>query len=149
MPRQYLLNLSLECRRALENIIQKGADWRARQRAETLILLDDGLSTADVAQIVGIHARTVGSTRAAWFESGLDSLVDAPRSGARKKLSSEQVDRLVATAQAEPLTARELLAKHLADGGTPVHLNTIRAQVKAAGMVWKRTRLSLKKAEMK
>lgn len=149
MPRKYLLNLSSESRQALEEIIQRSPNWRQRQRAQTLILLDDGLTTADVARLVGIHSRTVGNTRAGWFEGGLDSLLDAPRSGAPRKLSPEQIDTLVGAASAYPLTARELLAKHLADGGTPVHLNTIRTRIKANGLVWKRTRLSLKKAETK
>jgi transposase len=149
MPRKYLLNLSSECRRALEEIIQRGPNWRQRQRAQTLVLLDDGLTTADVARLVGIHSRTVGNTRAGWFESGLDSLADAQRSGAPRKLSPEQIDRLIVAANAEPLTARELLARHLEDGGAPVHLNTIKARIKATGMVWKRTRFSLKKVETK
>ncbi len=149
MPRVYLLSLSPENREALKDIIKRGADWRQRQRANTLILLDDGLATADVAELVGVHAHTVRSTRRGWFKSGFDSLVDAPRCGAPKKLSPEQVDKIVAAAGAGPYTAKELLAKHVEDGGTPVHLNTIKARIKAGGLVWKRTRASLKKVEMK
>ncbi|MFM2065134.1 MAG: hypothetical protein RLZZ584_43 [Pseudomonadota bacterium] len=147
MPIKYLIDLGPECRKTLEEVIQKGADWRQRQRAQTLILLDDGWSAADVARLVDIHVRTVGSTRRAWFKTGLDCLVDAPRCGAPRKVSPEQLDKIVAAAEAEPLTARELLAKHVADGGTPVHLNTIKGRIKAAGMVWKRTRTSLEKVE--
>lgn len=149
MPRIYLISLSQENRETLKDIVQRGADRRQRQRAQTLIFLDDGLATADVAQLVGIHAHTVRSTRKNWFKSGFDSLVDAPRCGAPTKLSPEQVDKIVAAASTEPLTAKELLAKHLADGGAPVHLNTIKARIKASGLVWKRTRASLKKVETK
>ena len=50
-------------------------------------------------------------------------------------------------ARSEPLTAKALLAKHVEDGGTLVHLNTLTGALKAAGFVWKRTRHSLKKKE--
>jgi len=149
MPRVYVLNLDPAVRESLEEIIRRGTDWRQRQRAQTLILLDDGFATADVARLVGIHARTVGNTRRDWFNMGMDCLIDAPRCGAPKKLSDEQLDKIIDAANAEPLSARELLAIHLADGGTPVHLNTIKTRIKAVGLLWKRTRTSLKKVETK
>ena len=49
----------------------RGENWRERQRAQTLLHLDDGLSSSDVAQIVGIHAYTVSRTRRDWFADGL------------------------------------------------------------------------------
>jgi transposase len=148
MPRKYLLNLRPDDRVALEEIIKKGSDWRQRERAQTLILLDDELPTAEVARLVDIHRRTVGTTRRDWFMNGLKSLVDAPRCGAPRKLSPQQIDKIVVAASSEPLTAKELLARHVADGGAAVHLNTIKARLKATGLVWKRTRHSLKKVEM-
>ena len=48
---------------SLERNTDRGINWRARQRAHTLILLDDGLNMAEVAAKIGIHVRTVGSTR--------------------------------------------------------------------------------------
>jgi hypothetical protein len=62
-------------------------------------------------------------------------------------MTPEHVANIVLAASTQPLTARQLLAKHLADGGAPVHLNTLCAALKASGMVWKRTRHSLKKKE--
>ena len=147
MPRKFILNLGVENRRVLEEIIARGANWRQRQRAQTLIFLDDGIEPTDVAQIVGIHVRTVNTTRRDWFRHGHESLIDAARSGAPKKMTPEQITNMVLAASTEPLTARQLLAKHVADGGAPVHLNTLSAALKASGMVWKRTRHSLKKTK--
>jgi transposase len=89
---------------------------------------------------------TVGTTRSRWLDSGLESLADLPRSGAPRKLRAEDVERLVGWAKAEPLTAPCLLARHEEHGGPHVHLNTLVATLKASGLVWKRTRHSLKKA---
>lgn len=148
MPRKVTFNLCPEDREVLENIISRGANWRQRQRAQTLIELDDGRSTNEVAQSVGIHSRTVAITRRYWLKDGVDSLVDEVRCGAPRKITPEQIVDLVAAATTQPLTARELLAKHLAQGGAPVHVNTLSAALRAAGMVWKRTRHSLKKDAM-
>ena len=147
MSRIFVLNLVLKARSALEEIVARGENWRERQRAQTLLHLDDGLSTADVAQIVGIHAYTVSRTRRDWLSEGLGSLRDSARSGAPKKITPEQLAKIVDAATAEPLTARELLARHLDDGGAKIHIRTLRAALHSSGMVWKRTRHSLKKKE--
>ena len=84
-----------------------------------------------------------------WRQNALASLVDKPRSGAPQKLNSGYVQRLVQWARDEPLTASALLARHLDSGGPSVHVNTLVAKLKASGLVWKRTRHSLKKAEAK
>ena len=104
---------------------------------------------AEVAAKIGIHVRTVGSTRTSWILAGMDSLADLERSGAPRKISPEELEKLVALAGAEPMSARALLAKHTGDGGIPVHLNTLTKALKEAGLLWKRTRHSLKKKETK
>ena len=62
-------------------------------------------------------------------------------------MTAEQVAKLVLAASLEPLTARQLLDRHVGDGGVLVHVSTLSAALKASGMVWKRTRHSLKKDE--
>ncbi len=145
MSRKFTLSLSRENRSRLQHIVDRGTNWRERERAETLILLDGALSMQEVADAIGVNVRTVGSTRLAWLKYGVDSLADLPRSGAPKKISQQQVENLLIHADAEPKSARQLLAKHVEDGGAPVHLNTLMGALKAAGLVWKRTRHSLKK----
>ena len=149
MPKRATLSLLPEDRLCLQNIVERGADWRKRERSKTLILLDDGLSMREVSEIVDIDIRTVGLTRMDWLQRGFESLVDAPRSGAPKKITDEQLGKILEAAKQEPLTAKALLAKHVALGGTLVHVNTITKALKNAEFVWKRTRSSLKKNETK
>ena len=141
------LQLTSDDRGRLQWIVLRAENWRERERAKTLILLDDGLSMAQVANEVGIHVRTVGFTRQDWLARRFESLVDKPRSGAPQKISLEQLSKVLEAARSEPLTAKALLAKHVENGGTLVHLNTLKDALKAAGFVWKRTRHSLKKKE--
>jgi transposase len=133
----------------LQNIIDRGTNWRERERAKTLILFDDGQSMKVIAETVGIDIRTVGLTRMDWLKRGFESLVDAPRTGAPKKITPEQLEKLLDAAEKEPLTAKALLAKHVDAGGTVVHVNTLTKALKRAQFVWKRTRSSLKKNETK
>ena len=149
MPRKVTLNLSSADRSYLENIVARGTNWRERDRSNTLILLDDGLSMHEVAAAVGVHTRTVGLTRMNWLKRKFDSLMDNFRSGAPRKISPEELKKLQEAATLEPLTATALLAKHIEGGGKPVHVNTVRDAMKRSKFVWKRTRSSLKKKEMK
>ena len=139
------LELDEVSRRRLETIVRRGQNWRERQRAQTLLLLAEGMSRQEVAHELGLHVRTVGSTRSRWLEGGLDSLGDLPRSGAPRKLGVQHVERIVEWATTQPLTAAGLLARHNDVGGPHVHINTLVATLKQAGLVWKRARYSLKK----
>ena len=145
MPRVYILNLQSEDRAALEAVVSRGENWRCRERAQTLLLLDDGVSAFDAANKLGINFRTVYTTRRNWIREGFASLPDLPRSGAPKKITSDELAKIVAMAIAAPLTAKELLAKHVQNGGAVVNVGTLTAALKLSGMVWKRTRHSLKK----
>ena len=141
------INFSLreEARKGLERIVRRGQNWRERERAQTLLLLDEGLFPEEVAAKLGLHVRTVGTTRNRWMETAWESLADLPRSGAPRKLAPEQIERIAAWARDKPLSAPELLAKHKEHGGVAVHPSTLQAALKASGLVWKRTRHSLKK----
>jgi len=54
----------------LQNIVDRGTNWRERERAKTLILFDDGQSMSVISETVGIDIRTVGLTRMDWLKRG-------------------------------------------------------------------------------
>ena len=143
------LELDEVSRKRLEGVVRRGRNWRERERAQTLLLMAQGMSRQEVARELGLHVRTVGTTRSAWLASGLDALGDLPRSGAPRKLGVAHVERIVEWAVAEPLTAAGLMARHQDAGGPQVHLNTLVGTLKEAGLVWKRARYSLKKVAMR
>lgn len=147
MPRVIVMSLASDARDAMRVIVARGKDWRQRQRAQTLLYLNDGMSAVEVARLLDIHVGTVMRVRRNWFADGMDCLVDLPRSGAPRKISEEQTQQLVALASAQPMSAKQLLAKHVESGGVAVHLNTLTSALHKAGLVWKRTRHSLKKTK--
>ena len=56
------LKLSTTDRISLQRIIDRGENWRERERSKTLVLLDDGLTMREVSDVIGIDIRTVGLT---------------------------------------------------------------------------------------
>lgn len=131
----------------LQAVVRSDAPWRQRERAQTVVLLGQGRTPEEVAQVLGLNTRTVFERRRAWLERGMESLVDAPRCGAPPRLTSEEQARLVQWAREEPQSVPQLLARHVAAGGREVHPATLAKVLKAAGLVWKRTRTSLLKKE--
>jgi transposase len=145
MGKSKLLYLSEENRSVLEEIYKRDPNWRIRERAQTLLLLDDKFSRIEVAEHVGINLRTVGTTMNEWLKNGIYSLSDRPRYGAPSKINSEERAFLKKAATEEPLSAKDLLKKHIDNGGKKVHSNTIMNAIKSLGFVFKRTRHSLEK----
>lgn len=140
--------LSEEDKWALERVYKKSPDWRARERAKTLLLLGQGLLRREVAQLQDLNVGTVGQTWQRWCQDGMDGLSDKPRSGAPRKLDETAVKRLAQWAQKKALSAPELLLQHTEAQGVPVHVETLIRYLKEEGLVWKRTRHSTKKSEM-
>ena len=68
MPRVYILNLQSEDRAALEAVVSRGENWRCREQAQTLLLLDEGVSAFDTAKKLGLK-----------FPEGLRTAADGHR----------------------------------------------------------------------
>lgn len=139
--------LNEQDRLALEQVVRKSPDWRARERAKTLLLLCQPLLSREVAKVQDLNICTVRDTWQRWLKEGMACLHDKPRSGAPSKLDQAAVDRLLQWAREEPLSATELLQRHVQAQGEPIHVETLTRILKANGLVWKRTRHSLKKSE--
>ena len=78
--------LSEEDRLALEQVVRKSPDWRARERAKTLLLLCQPLLSREVAKVQDLNICTVRDTWLHGLQEGMASLYDTQRSGAPHKL---------------------------------------------------------------
>ena len=58
-----VLKLGEASRVELEWVVKRGENWRERERAQTLLLLDQGVFAQEVAHQLGVNVRTVGTTR--------------------------------------------------------------------------------------
>ncbi len=76
-------------RAACEALLRLGTtEQRIARRAQGLLLLADGLTTADVARLLGLHERTVFKWKRRFAVTDPTTrLADAPRSGRPLSLS--------------------------------------------------------------
>ncbi len=65
------------------------------QRARAILLAADGLNNTVVAAQLGWARRTVGKWRQRFLDKGLDGLLDEPRPGTPRRVSDDEVERVI------------------------------------------------------
>jgi transposase len=70
-------------------------------RARIILACVDGRSNGEVAEDLGVTRQTVGKWRQRFLEKRLNGLVDAPRPGAPRTITDEDVERVIAKALEE------------------------------------------------
>lgn len=84
-------------------------------RARIVLLAADGLSNTAIARPLSTTPHTVGKWRRRYLAAGVDGLLDEPRPGTPRKLSDEEVERvLTLTLQATPADATHWSTRSLA-----------------------------------
>lgn len=110
-------------------------------------MFSSGVPAREIARRQELTLEAVYEKRYRWLDKRTAGLSDAPCSGAPLKLSPEQVEQLKVSATLEALTAPELVTRLEEKFGIRVHRNTLTGVLKRAGLVWRRTRHSLKKRD--
>ena len=114
---RYVVELSDEERTQLQELTRRGqARLRRVKRAQILLAADQGCRDVAIAATVGVGTSTVYRVKRRFVEGCLEAaLNEAPRDGAKRKLSGRQETLLVAVACSDPPPGRarwtlELLA---------------------------------------
>jgi len=141
------LELSADERAKLQEVVAKGSNWRVRQRAQTLLYFNDGLSAKDIMALQDLNIDTVYDRRKNWLSQGFTFLYDMHRSGAPPKLNVIHYDQIKTWAENEALTGPAIVARLKEEYGVDVSINTVLGALKKLNFVWKRTRHSLKKTK--
>ena len=139
------LELSADDRAKLQEVVAKGRDWQARQRAQTLLYFNNGLSAKDIMALQDLNIDTVYDRRKNWLSKGFAFLYDVHRCGAPPKLNAIHREQITIWAEKEALTAPAIVARLKEECNVSVSVGTVSNALKALGFVWKRTRLWLKK----
>lgn len=129
---KHTIKLSAQQRRQLKNITTKGRhNARVIKRAQVLLASHRGSTDTDIAAQVDVSVRTVERVRKRYTADGLDrALYDAPRPGAKRKLTDKAEARLVAIACSQPPTGHEhwtleLLRQRLVKDGVVESISTV------------------------
>ena len=104
MKIKYIINLSEEERRGLEQMTRKGkAPVREVKRAQILLHANEDKTDKAVAEALHVAEATVFRTRRRCVEQGLEAaLNESPRPGKQRKLNGKQEAFLVAVACSQP-----------------------------------------------
>ena len=85
------------------------------QRSRIVLGCADGLDSVEVARRVGVHQATVGKWRKRFLDHRLDGLIDEPRPGAPRKITDDDVERVVVkTLEEKPPDATHWSTRDLA-----------------------------------
>jgi len=100
MPKKkYVVDLSAEERATLEHLLRGGKTGaRKLTRARILLKAAAGLSDDAMAAALDVGTATVARTRQRFVEANLGALDEAPRPGARRKLTGKQEAHVIAVA---------------------------------------------------
>jgi len=105
------LELSVDERAKLQEIVEKGSDWRARQRAQTLLYFNDRWSAKAIVEQQDLNIDMVYDRRKNWLSKGYAFLYDVHRSGVPPKLNVIRLDQIKTWAEEEVLTGSAKVAR--------------------------------------
>lgn len=110
------LRVPPEDQATLQRWVSRGKTAQALALRSRIVLLSfSGLTNSQVATELGVTGDTVGKWRNRYIAKGLAGLLDEPRSGAPRKVSDEQVERVVvATLESTPRDATHWSTRSMA-----------------------------------
>ena len=147
MPRIVTVPLSLEQREQLILLTKHAVHWRERQRAQTILWLSEGKTVAEVARLQERIPETIRLQRRHWELHRFESIQEGRRSGRPNTLTADYQVQILEWVNTSPLNAEQIGVKLHEKYGVSVSVETLRKFLRDSGMVFKRTRHSLKKKE--
>lgn len=119
-----------------------------RLRGLGLLALDAGRKVAEICEILRISDQPLYNWAKAWREQGLMGILKGHQGGPPVKLTAQMLDVAAEIASQESLTLNKISAKlkeHFPDAPS-FSVDRLSKGLKARGLSFKRTRLSLKKS---
>ena len=145
MPRTVKTLLTPEEKEQLEDLTKHAAHWRERQRAQTILWLANGETVEQIAERQKRIPETIRLQRRRWNKNKFESIKEGDRSGRPSSISDQYQTIILDWIKEEPLNAEQVRTKLHEQFGSDINVHNIRRFLKLSGMVYKRTRHSLKK----
>ncbi len=145
MPRIVTVPLSSEQEEQLIHLTKQSANWRERQRAQTILWLAEGKTVAEVAALQNRIPETIRLQRRRWELYQFDAIQEGHRSGRPAILTADYQAQVLEWVNNSPLNAEQIRVKLYEQHGVSVPIDGLRKFLRDSGMVFKRTRHSLKK----
>lgn len=145
MPRIVTVPLSSEQQEQLIHLTKHAAHWRERQRAQSILWLSEGKKVAEVAALQHRIPETIRLQRRHWELHQFDAIQEGHRSGRPAILTADYQAQVLEWVNTSPLNAEQIRVKLYEQHGVSVPIDSLRKFLRDSGMVFKRTRHSLKK----
>ena len=139
---RYVHPLTDEQRQHLEHTMKDDPSFRARVRAHSLLLSDQGTPINDIAQTYHVDRDTGSTWLTNWEQQGLASLHDKPRSGRPSKLTPDEQHLAAQYLKEEPRSPKAVVDRLISSTQKHISIATLKRLAKKARLRWKRGRKS-------
>ncbi|MGB7414039.1 MAG: IS630 family transposase [Thermosynechococcaceae cyanobacterium] len=129
-----------ETQRLLKRIYHNSRHHQVRQRSHCLLLRNQGIKVAQLADIFQVTRKTLYNWFEAWDTLGLVGLYNRPGRGRKPTFTPEQKDQIQQWVQAHPRQLKSVLSKIKEQWGITVSPQTIKRIIKSMHMSWHRFR---------
>jgi transposase len=144
MPVRYVRPRTDTQRDLLEQTMKHDASSRARARAHSLLLSDQGTAINDIATIYQVDRDTVSIWITKWEHQGEAGVHDRPRSGRPPKLTPAEKALPLASIKEAPRSLKQVGERRRTTTDQRISLSALKRLAKKARLRWKRVRTSLK-----
>jgi transposase len=142
---RYVHSLTDDQRELLEQTMKEDTSFRARARAHSLLLSDQGTPIKDIVKTYQVDRDTVSSWITKWEHHGAQSLHDKPRSGRPSKLTPDEQELAQQYIKAEPRALKGVVERVATQTEKRISIASLKRLAKKARLRWKRVRKSLKR----
>lgn len=130
MARRFISSLTEADRQALVHVHQHDQKRASRRRAHAILLSDRGYTISQISSLLEVGRNTLTIWFKKWEASGLDELVDKPRSGRKPILDDSDRERLQVLVKEHPHQLRTLQARLHEETGKTFSTDTLRRALK-------------------
>lgn len=149
MPRIVKVPLTTDEQEQLIHLTKHAEHWRERQRAQTILWLSEGKTVAEVAKLQKRIPETIRLQRRHWELYHFESINEGHRSGRPQALLDEHKQQILEWVNSTPLNSEQIRLKLHEKFKITVTSQVICKFLRQSGLVFKRTRHSLKKKRSK
>ena len=142
---RYVHTLTDDQRELLEQTMKADTSFRARARAHSLLLSDQGAPIKNIAKTYQVDRDTVSSWITKWEHQGAQSLHDKPRSGRPSKLTPDEQALAHQYIKEEPRALKRVVERFATKTAKRLSIASLKRLAKKARLRWKRVRKSLKR----
>jgi transposase len=142
---RYVHALTDDQRELLEQTMKEDTSFRARARAHSLLLSDQGTPIKDIVKTYQVDRDPVSSWITQWEHHGAQSLHDKPRSGRPSQLTPDEQALAQQYIKEEPRALKGVVERVATQTEKRLSISSLKRLAKKARLRWKRVRKSLKR----